>query len=272
MNLLLAFLTVIVMTSSNATTFAEFQLKCIEKKFSTDECIQTYEYSQNEKANLAYAKKDYTTAFPLYLDSAKKGQVTAQKMVAFMSRWGYGTASSKEQYEYWYKLAAEKGDKEAQYELADFYLYGHRFFPNDGKKMELLNPQEALKWALKSANKGYAEAQVKVGDIYKEGYGTIKDYKEANKWFTLAAKQGFYGGYWALAIAYEYGEGVKIDYVKSYMLWNLAVATIPQHLVSLELSPTIGRDSLEKKLKPTELEQSQKMARECVAKNFKNCV
>ena len=253
-----------------AITYAEFQLKCVEKKISSNECLQAFEYSENEKANSAYAQKDYATAFPLYLENANKGQITASRQVAFMYRWGLGTVQNIEQAERWYKLTAEKGNKETQFELADFYRYGYLSEPIEKKGRSVPNHQEALKWGLKSANQGNADAQVLVGDIYKEGKGTIKDYKEANKWFTLAARQGHYLGFHALAIALEYGEGVKVDLVKSYMFWNLAEATKPKHVTDSFTSN--GRDSLEKKLNIQQLEQAQQMARTCVAKNYKNCV
>jgi len=43
----------------------------------------------------------------------------------------------------------------------------------------------------KQANNGDARAQYNLGIMYKKGQGVEKDYKEAVKWFELAADQGY---------------------------------------------------------------------------------
>ena len=42
----------------------------------------------------------------------------------------------------------------------------------------------------RSAEKGFAFAQFRLGQLFHEGNGVIKDYAEAYKWLNLAAAQG----------------------------------------------------------------------------------
>ena len=50
--------------------------------------------------------------------------------------------------------------------------------------------EKAVKWILKSAEQGYAEAQFYLGVIYYKGDGVKRDAVEAVKWFRKAAEQG----------------------------------------------------------------------------------
>jgi len=47
----------------------------------------------------------------------------------------------------------------------------------------------ALNKFLPLANQGNAEAQLELGLMYADGQGVPRDYKEAVKWFRLAADQ-----------------------------------------------------------------------------------
>ena len=49
---------------------------------------------------------------------------------------------------------------------------------------------QALKIFRQLATKGNAEAQYNLGTIYHEGNAVTQDYKEAVKWYRLAAAQG----------------------------------------------------------------------------------
>ena len=75
------------------------------------------------------------------------------------------------------KPAAENGDSEAQYLLAETYLGGHGG-----------NMMEAIKWMTASANQGYAQAQARLALIYATGHGVRTDKVEAYRWFSLAAE------------------------------------------------------------------------------------
>ena len=58
------------------------------------------------------------------------------------------------------------------------------------------------------AEQGIAEAQYNLGLIYSKGQGVAPDYKEAVKWYRLAAEQGFAESQTNLGLMYGKGQGV----------------------------------------------------------------
>ena len=50
--------------------------------------------------------------------------------------------------------------------------------------------KEAVKWYRLAAEQGHAKAQYNLGLMYDNGEGVPQDYKEAVKWYRLAAEQG----------------------------------------------------------------------------------
>ena len=50
--------------------------------------------------------------------------------------------------------------------------------------------REALKWFRLAARQGIAEAQAILGLMYDCGEGVPQDYKEAMKWYRFAAERG----------------------------------------------------------------------------------
>ena len=81
----------------------------------------------------------------------------------------------------WTRLAAEGGDKRAQYNLSYLYLSGEGV-PQDSA--------EAFMWATLAAKQGFAPAQYNLGLMYDTGEGVAEDNTEAVKWYLFAAEQG----------------------------------------------------------------------------------
>ena len=100
--------------------------------------------------------------------------------------------------------------------------------------------------------------------MYEEGHGVTQDYKTAIKWYKLAAEQGYAYAQTALGQMYENGNGVLQDYTRAYMWFNIAAS----------LWATDARrkqDIVAKKMNPTQIEEAQRLASECVKKNYKGC-
>ena len=100
--------------------------------------------------------------------------------------------------------------------------------------------------------------------MYDEGLGVPQDDKTAVKWYRLAAEQGYAKSQFNLGAMYQKGRGVIQDYVRAHMWWN--IATLQGDKDARE-----KRDTLEKILTSTQLETAQKLARECLQKNYKGC-
>jgi TPR repeat protein len=124
--------------------------------------------------------------------------------------------------------------------------------------------KEAEKWYRLAAEQGYADAQYNLGFMYAKGEGVTHDYKEAVKWYRLAAEQGDAKAQYNLGIMYMKAKGVIQDYVRAHMWLNLAASK-----GSKEGSEY--REIVAKKMTPFKISEAQKMAKDCEKKNYKNC-
>ena len=50
--------------------------------------------------------------------------------------------------------------------------------------------KEAVEWYRKAAEQGHGDAQLYLGNMYKNGYGVPEDLKAAVKWYRKSAEQG----------------------------------------------------------------------------------
>ena len=90
----------------------------------------------------------------------------------------------------WCRLAANRGDAEAQSNLGWMYQNGYGVIQNDN---------EAVKWFRKGAAQGHANSQFSLGIMYLEGRGGIRrSTKKAREWYRKAAAQGHAGAKEAL--------------------------------------------------------------------------
>ena len=92
----------------------------------------------------------------------------------------------------------------------------------------------------------------------------LKDYKAAVKWWSLAAEQGLAKAQSNLGSMYANGKGVLQDKFLAHMWFNIAAA-------NGDKNGSEGRDLVAKRMSPTAIETAQRLARECMAKNYKGC-
>jgi len=81
----------------------------------------------------------------------------------------------------WYKLAAEQGHREAEFNLGLMYAAGDGVTRDD---------REAARWYRLAAEQGLAEAQFNLAAFYALGTGVPRDYVVAYQWLCLAAAAG----------------------------------------------------------------------------------
>jgi TPR repeat protein len=124
--------------------------------------------------------------------------------------------------------------------------------------------KEAMKWYKLAAAQGDAQAQYWIGAMYYRGRGVIQDYKEAVRWYRLAAEQGdAQAQYWIGAMYYR-GHGFTRDHIRAHMWFNLSSSA--GHAPGTEI-----RDQIAEGMTPQQIEKAQDMARACQARNFKGC-
>ena len=78
------------------------------------------------------------------------------------------------------KPLANKGDKQAQYQLAVLYRNGQGISES---------PKKSVYWLDKSATQGYKRAQYLLGTFYEDGIGVESNKEKAIYWYSAAAKQ-----------------------------------------------------------------------------------
>ena len=84
------------------------------------------------------------------------------------------------------------------------------------------------------------------------------------KWYKLAAKQGYPKAQYNLGVMYVQGHGVPKDVVYAYMWAYLAAGNGEQ-------SGAEARDMIAKRMTSAQIVKAQRLASECVRKEYKGC-
>jgi TPR repeat protein len=113
------------------------------------------------------------------LAKANAGNAVAQVAVGESYAAGRGVARDYRRAAEWYQKAAEKGDVNAELNLAALY--------RDGGKGFARNMAQAATWYTKAAEQGDVGAQGTLGTLYSIGQGVEQSYVEAYYWLDLAA-------------------------------------------------------------------------------------
>ena len=154
-----------------------------------------------------------------------------------------------------WKPLAEEGNAVAQNNLGLMYHNGWGV-PQDYK--------EAVYWYRLAVEQGYAIAQYNLGLMYEKGKGVPQDDKEAVRLYRLAAEQGYADAQGNLGVMYVFGKGVTKDFVYAHMWGNIA-------LMNGNERGELVRGHVAEKMTSSQIEEAQRLARECVKKNYKGC-
>jgi TPR repeat protein len=92
--------------------------------------------------------------------------------------------------------------------------------------------------------------------MYRNGVGVAQDYEEAVKWYRMSAGQGVARAQYKLALMYDEGEGVTQD---------------DQEAVNGQSGAQENKDIVATRMTSSQLAEAQKLARECVAKDYRGC-
>jgi TPR repeat protein len=137
---------------------------------------------------------------------ASRGDREAQYWLAQI----YGFESNDEEKFFWLGQAAKQEHGPAQWALGNMYKAGKDWY---AVKSFRVGPDyyEARKWYEKAANNGEDVAMEDLGHLYASGRGVARDYAIAIKWFEAAIRDGNLGALLALGSLYELGKGVPRD-------------------------------------------------------------
>ena len=126
------------------------------------------------------------------------------------------------------------------------------------------------------ANQNNPDAQFYVGLMYRKGTGVIRDDRTSGQLFKMAAEQGHAGAMDQLVTFYWRGEGgFTQNYFYAHMWANISASLGYEGHGRNKgtYGPNTSLRSLEKHhiTSPADLDKAQQLARECVAKAYKNC-
>ncbi len=120
------------------------------------------------------------------LVKAQKGDVDAQLQLAGIYYYGKGVDIDYKKAFYWSNKVAEQNNVAAFFNVGKMYLLG------EGTQK---NTEKGLYWLKKGAERGDYLAQLMLGDIYYDGLGGVKiDKKRGVFWFEIASEQFFEKG------------------------------------------------------------------------------
>jgi TPR repeat protein len=141
--------------------------------------------------------------------AAESGDVDAQYRIAEAYRLGIGVPRSDKESIHWYRRAAESGHAAAQNDLGSMYQNGLGTEPNS---------REAARWYRLAAEQGALVAQFNLALRYLHGTGVQQDDQEAALWLQRAAVQGYVEAIGQLGTLYRFGRGVEQDFVMAAAL------------------------------------------------------
>ena len=173
-----------------------------------------------------------------------------QRGVEAYNKGDYATALKE-----WTPLA-DQGHAKAQYNLGVAYANGEGV---------IQDYKTAVKWYILSAEQGNAKAQYNLGIMYDNGQGVLQDYKTAVKWYILSAEQGYAKAQYNLGVMYALGQGVIEDKVYAHMWGNILNSN------GHEDGKKIMDYLLKQGMTPSQIEEAERLARECIKKNYKGC-
>eukprot|EP01031_Cornospumella_fuschlensis_P022534 gene22534-27503_t len=117
-------------------------------------------------------KENATEAFRLLEIAAKQDLMAAQRDLSSHYFNGYGVPENEEQGVYWLRRAAEQGDADACFELANYFIdKGH-----NNTDTNAIYPEEAMQWLRVASQLNHLEAKAMLGTALVFGNNTNNHY------------------------------------------------------------------------------------------------
>jgi uncharacterized protein len=148
-------------------------------------------------------------------------------------------------------------DPAAEHALARMYFAGQGV---------VQDTKEGLRWEVRAATGGDAQAQFELGARYENGIGIAADPAKAVAWFRVAAEQGLPAAQYRLGLRLLAATDGEPDLVTAHMWLNLAAAKLPPG----EVRNTVAhaRDALTARMSVAQVRRAHGLAREWRAKKW----
>ena len=152
----------------------------------------------------AFQRGHYITAFAIATRRVEEQKdVKAMALLGEIYANGLGIERDDKKAADWYRLAADRGDREAMFALGMFHL--------GGRIGAAPNREQAAKLLAAAAKLGHAASAYNLGLLYLEGQSFPQDFVRAAELFRTAAQLGNPEAQYALATLLKEGRGVPKD-------------------------------------------------------------
>lgn len=139
------------------------------------------ELAERLAAGEARGTSDMARALAWYERAAEGGEADASWALADLFRNGLDVPLNLDKAVFWYLRAAEQGHAEAMYDLGLLHA--------DGTIIER-DPAQAVQWFEQAADAGIARALFMLGTLYEQGVDGAPDLELARAWYARAADAG----------------------------------------------------------------------------------
>lgn len=183
-------------------------LKSIEQREDKDDDLCFLNLAKLHRFGYADFNKDEALALYYYKVAADLGNRQAMVQLGIMYQNGAGIPNKDHKTALsWYTKVSD--DDEDAY-LA-FYNIGNIYF-HGVPDVIMQDYKEAFKWFMKAALKDDSESQYMIGVMYNDGLGVLKDVNKAIEWYQKSSDKGYVDAKYALALLYHTGnDGVGKD-------------------------------------------------------------
>lgn len=215
----------------------------------------------------ALDRKDLPTTVKLLTPLARKGEIIAEILLSSIYLEGGPNFPTKVKEGLEILTNADKrGNLQATHLLAGIHAAG---------KLVPKNTELAKKMYEKSAAGGNIESMKLLASAYQLGselvYGRFVNnnrelnYREALRWYMMAAKSGDDSAQWNVGFMYQHGEGVPQSIIDAYVWYSIAAANHSSDFYRQ------SRDNIARDISPSQLLVAQGRAKKCMASEYKNC-
>lgn len=135
------------------------------------------------------------------MPAAENGDADAQWMIAECYEEGEGglPESAYKAFE-WYQKSAAQGNANGQYNLGHSYIYGEGVETDEGKGVGFI---------IKAAEQGHSDAQFDLGTFYHNGRNVEKNLEKAKEWYSKALANEDYSAAYRIGSIYEEEKNYK---------------------------------------------------------------
>ncbi len=144
-----------------------------------------YAASSPSLEDLIQAEKRYSQVkqdnLKKIIEKAQNGDVTSQFNLGIIYKEGITGVVDRDKAFYWFNLAAEQNNRDAEFYLGLLYHEGINETPP--------NYSRAISWYEKAADQGQLQAQINCANIYQFGPETFRNIEKAKFWLIKAAEK-----------------------------------------------------------------------------------